>query len=77
LSGPIKFGATIDLVDEDTDEEKSYQIVGEAEADIEKGLLNIKSPLAKALIGKEEGDSVEVNTPGGTRSYEILAVKYV
>ncbi|MGG7645159.1 transcription elongation factor GreA [Rhodovulum sp. YNF3179] len=77
LSGPIKFGATVDLVDEDTDEEKTYQIVGEAEADIEKGLLNIKSPLAKALIGKEEGDSVEVNTPGGTRSYEILAVKYV
>ncbi len=77
LSGSIKFGATVDLVDEDTDEEKSFQIVGEAEADIEKGLLNIKSPLARALIGKEEGDSVEVKTPGGTRDYEILNVKYV
>ena len=77
LSGAIKFGATVDLVDEDTDEEKSYQIVGEAEADIEKGLLNLKSPLARALIGKEEGDSVEVKTPGGVKSYEILAVRYI
>lgn len=77
LSGSIKFGATVDLVDEDTEEKKSFQIVGEAEADIEKGLLNIKSPLARALIGKEEGDSVEVKTPGGTRDYEILNVKYV
>lgn len=77
LSGPIKFGATVELVDEDTDEEKTYQIVGEPEANIEKGLLNIKSPLARSLIGKEEGDSVEVNTPGGQKSYEILAVRYV
>ncbi|MCT8158934.1 transcription elongation factor GreA [Pseudoruegeria sp. SHC-113] len=77
LSGAIKFGATVQLVDEDTDEEKTYQIVGEAEANIEKGLLNLKSPLARALIGKEEGDSVEVRTPGGERSYEILSVKYV
>lgn len=77
LSGPIKFGATVELVDEDTDEEKTYQIVGEAEADIEKGLLNIKSPLARALIGKEEGDSVEVRTPGGVKSYEVLSIKYV
>ncbi len=77
LSGSIKFGATVELVDEDTDEEKTYQIVGEAEADIEKGLLNIKSPLARALIGKEEGDSVEVATPGGGKSYEVLSVKYV
>ncbi|MEM8741066.1 MAG: transcription elongation factor GreA [Pseudomonadota bacterium] len=76
LSGPIKFGATVDLVDEDTEEEKSYQIVGEYEADIEAGRLNMKSPLARALIGKEEGDSVEVRTPGGTRSYEIMAVRY-
>ena len=77
LSGSIKFGATVDLVDEDTEEEKSYQIVGEAEADIEKGLLNIKSPLARALIGKEEGDSIEVRTPGGGKSYEILSVSFV
>lgn len=77
LSGPIKFGATITLVDEDTDEEKTYQIVGEVEADIENGLLNMRSPLARALIGKEEGDSVEVKTPGGTRSYEILSIRYI
>ncbi|WP_424972510.1 transcription elongation factor GreA [Dinoroseobacter sp. S76] len=76
LSGPIKFGATVTIVDEDTDEEKTYQIVGEAEADIEKGLLNLKSPIARALIGKEEGDSVEVRTPGGVRSYEILEIAY-
>ena len=60
-------------MDEDTGEEKTYQIVGETEADIENGLLNIRSPLARALIGKDEGDSVEVKTPGGTRSYEILS----
>ncbi|TCP22022.1 transcription elongation factor GreA [Rhodovulum adriaticum] len=77
LSGPIKFGATVTLVDEDTDEEKTYQIVGEAEADIEKGLLNIKSPLARALIGKEEGDSIEVRTPGGERGYEVLKIQYI
>ncbi|MEL6425641.1 MAG: transcription elongation factor GreA [Pseudomonadota bacterium] len=77
MSGTIKFGATVALVDEDTDEEKTYQIVGEPEADLEAGRLNIKAPLARALIGKEEGDSVDVNTPGGTRSYEILSVKFV
>ena len=76
LSGPIKFGATVRIVDEDSDEEKTYQIVGEVEANIEAGLLNIRSPLARALIGKDEGDSVEVVTPGGRRSYEILSVKY-
>ncbi|WP_138467466.1 transcription elongation factor GreA [Poseidonocella sp. HB161398] len=76
LSGTIKFGATIELVDEDTDEEKTYQIVGEAEADIERGKLNMKSPLARALIGKDVGDSVEVHTPGGGKSYEILAIRY-
>jgi transcription elongation factor GreA len=76
LSGTIKFGATIRLVDEDTDEEKTYQIVGEPEADIESGKLNIKSPLARALIGKDEGDSVEVRTPGGEKSYEILSIKF-
>ncbi len=77
LSGPIKFGATVTLVDEDTDEEKTYQIVGEHEASIEKGLLNIKSPIARALIGKEAGDSVEVRTPGGERSYEVVKVSYI
>jgi transcription elongation factor GreA len=77
LSGTIKFGATVELVDEDTDEERKYQIVGEYEADLENGKLNIKSPLARALIGKDEGDSVEVRTPGGDRSYEILSVLFV
>ena len=77
MSGTIKFGATIDLVDEDTDEEKTYQIVGEPEANIDAGLLNIASPLARALIGKEEGDSIEVRTPGGAKSYEVLAVKFI
>ncbi|MCO8143998.1 transcription elongation factor GreA [Rhodovulum tesquicola] len=77
LSGPIKFGATVTLVDEDTDEERTYQIVGEAEADIEKGLLNINSPLARALIGKEAGDNIEVRTPGGERGYEVLKIRYV
>jgi len=76
LSGPIKFGARVTLVDEDTDQEKTYQIVGEYEANIEKGLLNIKSPIARALIGKEEGDSVEVRTPGGEKSYEVLRISY-
>ena len=76
LSGSIKFGARVTLVDEDTDQEKTYQIVGEYEANIEKGLLNIKSPIARALIGKEEGDSVEVRTPGGEKSYEVLKISY-
>jgi transcription elongation factor GreA len=77
LSGPIKFGATVTLVDEDTDEEKTWQIVGEHEASIEKGLLNIRSPIARALIGKDEGDSVEVRTPGGEKSYEIVKIAYI
>lgn len=76
LSGTVKFGATVTLVDEDTEEEKTWQIVGEYEADVETGLLNIKSPIARALIGKEEGDSVEVRTPGGEKTYEILSVRY-
>lgn len=76
LSGSIKFGATVTLVDEDTEEKKTYQIVGEVEADLERGLLNIRSPLARALIGKDEGDSVEVHTPGGQRSYEVLSIRY-
>ncbi len=77
LSGTIKFGATVTIVDEDTDEEKTYQIVGEPEADLENGKLNLKSPIARALIGKEEGDSVEVRTPGGEKGYEILKIEYV
>jgi len=77
LSGNIKFGATVTLVDEDTDEEKTWEIVGEHEANIEAGLLNIKSPIARALIGKDEGDSVEVRTPGGGKSYEVLDIKYI
>lgn len=76
LSGAVKFGATVTLVDEETEEERTYQIVGEQEADIENGLLNVRSPLARALIGKEEGDSVEVRTPGGTRDYEIASIAY-
>ncbi|MEM6635882.1 MAG: transcription elongation factor GreA [Pseudomonadota bacterium] len=76
LSGAVKFGATVTLVDEDTDEERTYQIVGEPEADIEAGKLNIKSPLARALIGKDEGDSIEVRTPGGEKSYEVLKIAY-
>jgi transcription elongation factor GreA len=77
LSGPVKFGATVTIADEDTDVEKTFQIVGEPEAKIEKGLLNLNSPIARALIGKEEGDSVEVRTPGGTRYYEIVSIKYI
>jgi len=77
LSGAIKFGATIRIVDEDTDVETTYQIVGEPEADIEQGRLNVKSPIARALIGKEEGDSVEVKTPGGEKYYEILSIEWV
>ncbi|MFZ7093340.1 transcription elongation factor GreA [Primorskyibacter sp. 2E233] len=76
LSGAVKFGATVTVVDEDTDEEKTWQIVGEHEANIEKGLLNVKSPIARALIGKDEGDSVEVRTPGGEKGYEILSIQY-
>jgi transcription elongation factor GreA len=77
FSGSVKFGATVVIVDEETDEERTYQIVGEAEASIEEGLLNMKSPLARALIGREPGDSVEVRTPGGVRSYEIRAVNFL
>ncbi len=76
LSGPIKFGATVRLLDEETEEERVFQIVGETEADISAGLLNVRSPLARALIGKDVGDVVEVTTPGGVRSYEVIAVEY-
>ena len=76
LAGAIKFGATVTLIDEDTDEEKTWQIVGEHESNIEAGLLNVKSPIARALIGKEQGDSVEVRTPGGEKSYEVVSITY-
>jgi transcription elongation factor GreA len=76
LSGSVKFGATVTVVDEDSDEEKTFQLVGEQEADLERGLLNVRSPLARALIGKDEGDSVEVVTPGGQKTYEILSIRY-
>ncbi|ACB94518.1 transcription elongation factor GreA [Beijerinckia indica] len=77
LSGnTVMFGATVTLVDEDTEEEKIYQIVGESEADVKAGRVSITSPTARALIGKKIGDSVEVNTPGGGKSYEILNVAF-
>ena len=73
----VKFGATVTIVDEDTDEEKTYQIVGDMEADLNHGKISLSSPIARALIGKQVEDSVEVAAPGGSRSYEILQVKYV
>ena len=77
LSGKvIKFGATVTLADEDTDEESTYQIVGADEADVKKGRLSITSPLARALIGKRTGDIVEVTTPRGSKAYEIIRVRY-
>ena len=72
----IKFGATVQLVDEDTEEKKRYQIVGDQEADVSAGKISISSPIARALIGKEEGDSVEVAAPGGARSYEVVEIHY-
>ena len=75
--GKIVFGATVDLEDEDNAQAVTYQIVGEDEADLKLGRINISSPIARALIGKEEGDNAEVQTPGGTRRYEVVAVRYV
>ncbi len=78
LSGStVKFGATVTLVDEDTEEEKSYQIVGESEADVKLGRVSLTSPIARALMGKTVGDTVEVKAPGGGKSYEILKVVFV
>jgi transcription elongation factor GreA len=78
LSGDnIKFGATVTVADEDTEDEATYKIVGEDEADIALGKISLSSPLARALIGKEEGDVAEVAAPGGAKSYEILDVKWV
>lgn len=72
----VKFGATVKLIDEDTEEHKTYQIVGDAEADVKGGRISISSPIARALIGKSVGDSVEVTAPGGPRGYEILDVVF-
>lgn len=78
LSGDrIKFGATVKLVDEDTEEEKTYQIVGEPEADVRSGRVSVSSPIARALMGKTIGDTVEVSTPGGGKSYEVVGVRFV
>ena len=73
----IKFGATVTLVDEDTTEKRKYQIVGDVESDAKKGRISLSSPIARALIGKIKGDTVEVAAPGGARSYEILKVEFV
>ncbi len=73
----VKFGATVTLVDEDSDEKRKYQIVGDVESDVKHGRISLSSPIARALIGKGKGDTVEVATPGGTRSYEVLKVEFV
>ncbi len=73
----VKFGATIKLIDEETEEEKHYQIVGNMEADVTAGKISLSSPISRALIGKEEGDSVEVSAPGGAHSYEIVSIQYL
>ncbi len=73
----VKFGATVTLIDEDTEKESVFQIVGETEADVKSGKVSVTSPTARALIGKKAGDSVEVNTPGGGKSYEIVKVAYI
>ena len=78
LSGAqVKFGATVTVVDEDTEEKARYQIVGDHEADVKSGKLSVSSPLARAMIGKEKGDVVEVNTPGGVKAYEILKMEWL
>ncbi|HOB67330.1 transcription elongation factor GreA [Ottowia sp.] len=75
--GKVVFGATVELEDEDSGDQVTYQIVGEDEADLKHGLINISSPIARALIGKEEGDTAEVQAPGGVKHYEVIAVRYV
>lgn len=75
--GKVVFGATVDLEDEDSGEQVTYQIVGEDEADLKQGLINVSSPIGRALIGKEEGDTAEVQAPGGVRNFEIVAVRYL
>jgi transcription elongation factor GreA len=76
-SGKVIFGTTLDLLDVDTDEELTYQIVGDDEADIKKHKLSVNSPIARGLIGKMEGDEVQIETPGGVKCYEILEVKHI
>ncbi len=76
-SDVIRFGATVIVADEDTDEEKTYQIVGDYEADIEKNKISLSSPLAKALIGKEVGDVAEFRAPSGNKSFDIIDIKYI
>jgi transcription elongation factor GreA len=75
--GRVVFGATVDVIDLESDAETTYQIVGEDEADIQQGLISVNSPIARGLIGKEEGDVAVVDTPGGQREFEILEVRYV
>ena len=77
VQGRIVFGATVDLVNEETGEEVTYQIVGDDEADIKQGMISISSPIARALIGKEEGDVAAVQAPGGVKQYEVVAIRYV
>jgi transcription elongation factor GreA len=78
LSGnQIKFGATVTVVDEDTEEERRYQVVGDHEADVKSGKISLSSPLSRAMIGKEVGDVVEVVTPGGVKAYEIAKVEWI
>jgi transcription elongation factor GreA len=78
LSGKqVKFGATVSVIDEDTEEKARYQIVGEHEADVKQGRVSITSPIARAMIGKESGETVEVNTPNGVKAYEITKVEWV
>lgn len=76
-NGKVVFGATVDLLDVDSDNEVTYQLVGDDEADIKAGMISIGSPIARALIGKEEGDEVTVKAPGGDKNYEILQIRYI
>jgi transcription elongation factor GreA len=76
-NGKVVFGATVDLINVETDEEVTYQIVGDDEADIKDGKISISSPIARALIGKEEGDVAIVNAPAGVKEYEVVAVNYI
>ncbi|HCI11972.1 MAG TPA: transcription elongation factor GreA, partial [Alcanivorax sp.] len=76
-TGKVIFGVTVTIVDVDSDEEKVYQIVGDDEADIKSGKLSVNSPIARGLIGREEGDTVQIDTPGGTKEYEIDKVEHL